>query len=370
MSFGNIIKKLRLDKNMTQEQLAEVLSLSAQAISRWETNIALPDISLLPTLSNFFNVTTDYLLEVDISKKEKEIDSLLENARAYTTKGQWSKGIEILRKAIKKYPSSYKLQNELGYALYSLPQEMEPISDEDYKKLLDEIISLEESVLENSKDIELQHSAIQLLCYVYGQLKMKEKAEMLAHTMPSMYQCKEELLVSVFDGTKRFHQQQDTISMHLDSLLLGMTCNAAPLDDNTRPYTTEEMILLNKKVIDILNILFEDKNYGFYGQKLAWTYLDIAWFNAKMKNREETIKYLKAAKEQAIVNDKTPYMPEKEYTCLVFRGKNYGDVWHNITANDSLHQIDEMKHNVYDFIRDDLEFQNIIHELSTYANKR
>ena len=45
MSFGNIIKKLRSDRNMTQEQLAEVLSISAQAVSRWETNIALPDIS-------------------------------------------------------------------------------------------------------------------------------------------------------------------------------------------------------------------------------------------------------------------------------------------------------------------------------------
>lgn len=53
MSFGNIIKKLRSDRNMTQEQLAEVLSISAQAVSRWETNIALPDISLLPYWQTF-----------------------------------------------------------------------------------------------------------------------------------------------------------------------------------------------------------------------------------------------------------------------------------------------------------------------------
>ena len=86
MSFGNIIKKLRLDKKMTQEQLAEVLSISPQAISRWETNIALPDISLLPILANYFDVTTDYLLEVDISKKEQEISNWLDKARAYTGK--------------------------------------------------------------------------------------------------------------------------------------------------------------------------------------------------------------------------------------------------------------------------------------------
>lgn len=73
MSFGNIIKKLRSDRNMTQEQLAEVLSISAQAVSRWETNIALPDISLLPILANFFDVTTDFLLEVDASSREKKL---------------------------------------------------------------------------------------------------------------------------------------------------------------------------------------------------------------------------------------------------------------------------------------------------------
>ena len=117
MSFGNIIKKLRSDRNMTQEQLAEVLSISAQAVSRWETNIALPDISLLPILANFFDVTTDFLLEVDASAREKEIESLSEVAREHTTNGQWSKGVEILRKAIRKYPSAYKLSHELASAL-------------------------------------------------------------------------------------------------------------------------------------------------------------------------------------------------------------------------------------------------------------
>lgn len=100
MSFGNIIKKLRSDRNMTQEQLAEVLSISAQAVSRWETNIALPDISLLPILANFFDVTTDFLLEVDASSREKEIESMSEAAREYTTNGQWSKGVEILLKKL------------------------------------------------------------------------------------------------------------------------------------------------------------------------------------------------------------------------------------------------------------------------------
>ena len=369
MSFGNIIKKLRLDKNMTQEQLAEVLSISAQAVSRWETNIALPDISLLPILANFFDVTTDFLLDVDTSKREKEIELLLEAARKHTTKGQWSKGIEILRKAIRKYPSAYKLSHELASALFSSPQEMDTISGANYEKLLQEVASLEENVLENSKDMELRYGAIQLLCYVYPKLKMPEKAENLANTMPYAHQCREELLVSVSDKTKRYRYQQDATLTHLQLMLSGITCNCAPLDDNIKPYTPEESILLNTKVIDILNIIFEDKDYGFFSQKIAWTYLNIAWFYAKINNRSETIKYLILAKNQAISNDKTVYNPRETYTSLVTRGKEYGGVWHNIKANDSLHQINEMNDKTYDFVRDDIEFKNIIEELKQYASE-
>ena len=45
MTFGQKIKSLRREANMTQENLAELLSISPQAISRWETDVAMPDIS-------------------------------------------------------------------------------------------------------------------------------------------------------------------------------------------------------------------------------------------------------------------------------------------------------------------------------------
>lgn len=318
MSFGIIIKKLRLDKKMTQEQLAEVLSISPQAISRWETNIALPDISLLPILANYFDVTTDYLLEVDISKKEQDISNWFDKARECTSKGYWTEGISVLRSAIKKYPTSYKLMNELAYAIFCSPQETGSfIGDEKYIGLTKEIISLEETVLENSKDTETRHSAIQLLCQIYGILNMTDKAKLLADTMPSVYSCKEELLASLQKGTKRFRQIQDNIFSYLELLLMKPGYNNAPLDDGTRAYTAEEMILLNKKVIDILNIIFEDRNYGFFSQKVAWIYLEIAWFYASLRDKHQTIKYLELAKEQTIKNDTTPYTPDSKYTSLI-----------------------------------------------------
>ena len=66
MNIGLKIKQLRTKNNYTQNDLANMLGVSYQAISRWENNITIPDISVLPLLSNIFNVTIDYLLDNNI----------------------------------------------------------------------------------------------------------------------------------------------------------------------------------------------------------------------------------------------------------------------------------------------------------------
>lgn len=63
--MGNLIsvniKKLRIAKNFTQEQLAEMLNVNTQTISRWECGVSMPDILLLPEISRIFGVTVDDL---------------------------------------------------------------------------------------------------------------------------------------------------------------------------------------------------------------------------------------------------------------------------------------------------------------------
>ena len=72
MSFGKRIKALRRNKDMTQEQLAEMLSVSPQAVSRWETDTAMPDISLIPAICNLFDTSADHLLGIDSENKKQK----------------------------------------------------------------------------------------------------------------------------------------------------------------------------------------------------------------------------------------------------------------------------------------------------------
>ncbi|MCD8254814.1 MAG: helix-turn-helix domain-containing protein [Oscillospiraceae bacterium] len=62
MTFGNKILKLRKEKGLSQDALAELLGVSRQAISKWELGEAMPDISNVIHLSQFFHVSLDFLL--------------------------------------------------------------------------------------------------------------------------------------------------------------------------------------------------------------------------------------------------------------------------------------------------------------------
>ena len=60
--IGDKIRLLRKNKNVTQTQLAEALSVSSQSVSKWENHSSVPDISLLPVIARYFGITMDELL--------------------------------------------------------------------------------------------------------------------------------------------------------------------------------------------------------------------------------------------------------------------------------------------------------------------
>ena len=62
LMIGENLRRLRREKDITQEQLAEVLGVSDQSVSRWENDACYPDMELLPTMAKFFETSVDKLL--------------------------------------------------------------------------------------------------------------------------------------------------------------------------------------------------------------------------------------------------------------------------------------------------------------------
>ena len=77
--IGENIKRLRRERNLTQEEMAAHLGISFQSISKWERGDGYPDIAMLPTLANYFGVSVDELLGISVIEKNdkyNEINSL------------------------------------------------------------------------------------------------------------------------------------------------------------------------------------------------------------------------------------------------------------------------------------------------------
>lgn len=75
--LGEIIKKIRTARNLSQVQLARELNVSKQTVSNWENDNILPSIEMLIKISLFFSVSTDYLLELE-SRRYLETTGLTE----------------------------------------------------------------------------------------------------------------------------------------------------------------------------------------------------------------------------------------------------------------------------------------------------
>ncbi|MBQ8160249.1 MAG: helix-turn-helix domain-containing protein [Clostridia bacterium] len=78
MDIGKKIRLLRCRASLTQEQLAEKLAISAQAVSKWENAVTMPDITLLPALSETFGVSIDELFDLTSEQKFRRIENRMD----------------------------------------------------------------------------------------------------------------------------------------------------------------------------------------------------------------------------------------------------------------------------------------------------
>ena len=72
-TIGKIIRQLRKEKKLTQEKLAELLNVTPQAVSKWENDTGIPDVSQIIPLSNIFEVSTDIILGKERFETEEEV---------------------------------------------------------------------------------------------------------------------------------------------------------------------------------------------------------------------------------------------------------------------------------------------------------
>lgn len=108
-TMGNIIRRLRKERGLTQEELAERIGVTFQAVSKWENNTGMPDISQVIPLTSVFEVSADVLFGLAGSTENDEAWEIVENAdklKEPQSLDSYLAAYDILTDGLKKYPNN------------------------------------------------------------------------------------------------------------------------------------------------------------------------------------------------------------------------------------------------------------------------
>lgn len=248
-NFSNNFKTMRKQRNLTQEQIAETLGVSCQAVSKWETNSSYPDISLLPIIADYFGVSVDYLIGHDTSKQLEEIDNTCTLADNLFAEERYMEAIPVLRDMLIKHPGNEKLMYKLAWALSGTLRE----SKENY----DEAIILYHKILEISTDTEMRSIVSRDLMHRYYTKDNVEKAFYYANTLSSFECCREYNLgrSNLLEGRQLAERLLANIQLFGKAMLECLEYFECPnilTEEEKKPYDTETAkrnIALLKKIL-------------------------------------------------------------------------------------------------------------------------
>lgn len=171
--IGGNICKLRKNRNLTQQQLSEIIGVSIAAISKWETGVAYPDIELLPKIAAVFDVSIDYIFDYHLNLYDNNM-KIIVNAKQIFDAGQHSRAISMLSEALLRYPNDIFIKfNRAQMMIYSATK---PPFDLEKSNMLVEANSELKEVINFTDSREMIDESYYLISMSYVNLKYFDKA--------------------------------------------------------------------------------------------------------------------------------------------------------------------------------------------------
>lgn len=189
ITLGEKIKQLRKERRLSQDSLAQILGVSFQAVSKWETNVTMPDVSLLPSIASFFGVSLDELFDYNVWENEQRIQKICREAAACRLSDP-VKAEQILRGGLKQFPANETMLTILVYVLWSIPGRN------------DDLIATCKTLIECATSDGVRCDVLRILAEAYHRAGKSELVEPTLEQIPEFYFTKKECIARLLDGQK------------------------------------------------------------------------------------------------------------------------------------------------------------------------
>lgn len=349
--FEKSLRELLAKRGNTQSELAEYLSISTQAVSKWCRGENMPDIALLPRIASFLDVSVDELLGVGDIRKQKKIYEYRKKSCELSGKGLTAENIEMWRKAYAEFPNDMAVCEGLMHALCGTDDE----------KHCDEALALGERILRRSTDEMERSNAVQIMCMIHSRRGNKERAKEYADMATHILMSRDALLLDILDGEEGAEHCRQLMLYCLD--IIGN----AEIGLCQNDVYNERYLWLHEFYLRLLELFFDDGFYGIYAffamqrcQYLAKIYLSCR------KDEQKAAEHLKAAVKFA--KQFEGLSDGYAYTSTLFNGyKSLHILLTNSAETESERLLSFMNSSEFDGVRDKDWFRSIQRELKGTA---
>jgi len=335
--FGESLRRLRRERGLTQEALAQQLNVSFQTISNWERDESWPDLSMLPVIASFFGVTTDTLLAVDKAGGERRLQEIIDAYDAHKPNTS-REHMPVLKAALADYPTDYRLWVRYMEAmLYNsggglkCSQETQREAREIYENIDAHCTNDRIRMWAKRLFVMHLHSIAQPLepGGPLGRPELQAEAEAILAEMPDLRACREHVATMVsLPGEDHLRAVQGELAS-----LLWMTAHAMnhhdlygkafPGEEATFQYA-KEIIYAADVELRMFELFYPDGDYGKNHFLVIYSYGYKAFYNAVLGNFDEAFDAMRRSLEQAAAFDAMPRVTT--HTSPLFKGLAYDKI--------------------------------------------
>jgi len=296
LSINENIKKLRKDKNITQEKLAEHLSVSIQAVSKWERGETFPDITMILPIASYFNVSTDELLGVDAAREAEKKQAYWDKYMELSHQGKQAEMNELVVKAYKEFPNDFWVMH--FYTQYlTCGRGNDKSVDEKVLERADEAEALCERILEECNIDGIRYEAIGAMSRIHKARGNVDKALESLAVLPNWFSTQGQLSEQLFP--KDCEEWRYWLNKNFNEL-----CDFAHNKLLKRIWffdgSFEEKISATLRVADYLLKILEDTGYEPLYRLIWHTYAEIGRQHRFAEKHGEIAKYYDMGFEYAV----------------------------------------------------------------------
>lgn len=245
LNIGKNIKSLRTQRGITQETLANRIGVAPQSVSKWERGEGYPDITFLMPLAEYFGVSLDTLMGIDMEKTEQHISEKIREIEHLRHLGKHEEKNAIIRELYAEHPFDFRVIAHYVDLLCKTPCENH-----------ETIESLCQYVLDECNIDAVRYDIIASAIEMYSGIDEYEKAEAYISRLPKLWNSQEFAHCQIYPaGDKRDNQAMAAfLDAAMERVIWMMYCTAV----NRNDFTTEEQIGILERTWAVADAVYPD----------------------------------------------------------------------------------------------------------------